>query len=72
MLAAAIGVVSYYTVHEFNLLRYGDNFGAGKVTVIETPAWVVWSLIVIASISVIGVLIFIRLYFFRGKESANV
>jgi hypothetical protein len=69
IVAATAGVLAY-AAYQMQLARFGDIFD--RVVSNQTQTWVVPTLIVIAGISIVGLLLFIGLYFFRGKEAGHV
>jgi hypothetical protein len=69
MIATATGVLAC-AAHQMQLARFGDIFD--RVVSDQTQTWVVPTLVVIAGISIVGLLLFIGLYIFRGKEAGHV
>ncbi len=66
MAAATTGVLAY-AAHQMQLARFGDIFD--RIVSEQTQTWVVPALVVIAGITIVGFLLFIGLYIFRGKEA---
>ena len=69
MLSAATGVLAY-AAYQMQTARFGNIFD--RISSEWSLTWVVPTLIVIAGISVVGVLLFVGLFIFLEKESANV
>jgi hypothetical protein len=69
MLAAATGILAY-AAYQMQTARFGDIFD--RIVSEQTQTWIAPTLIVIAGISIVGFLLFVGLFMFRGKASANV
>jgi uncharacterized BrkB/YihY/UPF0761 family membrane protein len=68
MLAVTTGVLAY-SAHQMQLAQFGDIFD--RVVSNQTQSWVIPTLVVIIGISVVGTLIFIGLYIYRGQEATS-
>ena len=69
MIATATGVLAY-AARQMQLARFGDIFD--RVVSDQTQTWVVPTLVVIGGVSIVGLLLFIGLYIFRGREVEHV
>jgi sterol desaturase/sphingolipid hydroxylase (fatty acid hydroxylase superfamily) len=69
MAAGATGVLAY-AAHQMQLARFGDIFD--RVVSEQTQTWVLPVLIVIAGVSIIGLLLFVGLFIFRSRETEHV
>lgn len=67
VMIVAATVVLAYAARQMQLARFGDVFD--RVVSQQTQSWVVPTLIVIAGISIVGVVLFIGLYMFLGREA---
>ena len=65
MLAAATGVISY-AAYKMQTARFGKIFD--RLASEQTLAWIFSTLIAITGISIVGLLIFIGVYMFLGKD----